>query len=51
MNDSEKTVQVVATPDGAPTEIAVQAVELPAPSDGQVQVQIRAARHHEHGHG
>jgi NADPH:quinone reductase-like Zn-dependent oxidoreductase len=43
MEHSQKVVQVVATPDGAPTEIATQEVELLPPGDGQVQVQVRAA--------
>lgn len=43
MNDNEKTVRVVATPDGAPSEFALEEVDLPAPHEGQVQVEIRAA--------
>ena len=43
MEHSQKIVQMVATPDGAPTEIAAQEVELLPPGDDQVQVQVRAA--------
>jgi NADPH:quinone reductase-like Zn-dependent oxidoreductase len=43
MEHSQKIVQMVATPAGAPTEIAAQEVDLLPPGEGQVQVQVRAA--------
>lgn len=43
MKEGRKIVQVVATPDGDPTEIGIQETVLPAPADGEVQVQILAA--------
>ena len=43
MSHSQKIVQMVVTPTGAPTEITAQEVELLSPGDGQVQVQVRAA--------
>ena len=43
MTTSQKIMQVVVAPQGAPTELAVREVELPPPGPGQVQVQVRAA--------
>ena len=43
METNQKILQMVATPHGAPTELAIQEVELAPPGPGQVQVQVRAA--------
>ncbi len=40
---SQKIVRIVVTPDGAPTDLAAEEVELDPPGPGQVQVQVRAA--------
>lgn len=43
MNPDEKIIRVVAAPHGAPSEFALEEVDLPAPEHDQVQVAIRAA--------
>lgn len=43
MDYSEKITRIVANPDGALTETALEEAVLPAPGHGHVQVRIRAA--------
>lgn len=43
ISHSETIVRLVATPDGAPTETAMEDTQLAAPSHGHVQVRIHAA--------
>lgn len=43
MSITQKAVRIVIAPDGAPTELVVQDVELGTPGPGEVQLQVRAA--------
>ena len=43
MDSSQKIVRMVATPNGAPTQITTEHVDLAPPGSGQVQVHVRAA--------
>lgn len=43
MDASKRAVRLVATPEGSPTEFALEDVTLSSPGHGHVQVQVRAA--------
>ena len=43
MNPSQMVMRMVVSPDGAPTELTAQELELVPPGHDQVQVQVRAA--------